>query len=85
MKINIQIDKIVLEGLELSPSQVESLRATVGSALTRLAHEENAFSSVQGQSMRRFSTTQATIATGQPISEQLGQRVASSIIGGVNR
>lgn len=85
MKIDIQIDRVVLEGIELSSGQIASLRATLGSELTRLTLEGNDFSTVQGQHLRRLPMANTEITSRDLTGEQLGRQLANSIIGGVHR
>lgn len=84
MKIDIQIDKIVLNGIELSSRQIESLRETIQSELAKGAMELESFSTLKELQLRSLETDSVNFDQ-RSAGRQLGNQIANSIFGGLSK
>ena len=78
MKIDIQIDKIVLGGIELSSKELEQLSASIKCELARGARNSDAVSAIQDSSKR--SVKPEAVSVEQRVDVQnLGIQIANSV------
>ena len=84
MKIDIQIDKIVLNGIELSSRQIESLRETIQSELAKGAMDPKSFSTLKELQLRSLKTDSVNFDQ-RSAGRHLGNQIANSIFGGLNQ
>ncbi|WP_375448794.1 hypothetical protein [uncultured Nostoc sp.] len=82
MNINIQIERLVLEGVPISPSQGRVLQRTVEVELGRLLRDEGLPENWQGSAVSRVpgGTMQLTPGTNP---SQLGQQIARVVYQGM--
>ena len=85
MKINLHIERLVLDGVNVEPSQRHLLQAGIETELARML-TEGGFSPSLAQSVAlpRLSTTAFQLPeAGNP--KQVGQQIAKSVYGGIVR
>ncbi len=84
MKINLHIERLVLDGVDIAPSQRHFLQASVTTELTRMLTEGGVSSSfATGNALSRTTADCIQLTTNNP--EQLGQQIAQSVYGGIGR
>jgi hypothetical protein len=82
MSIELHIERLVLDGIDLAPEQHHLLQASIIAELTRLLGDGGlAGHSSDGVSLARLSAGSIQVTDHGP--QQLGQRVAESIYGGL--
>jgi hypothetical protein len=83
MKINLHIERLVLEGAAIEPGQSHLLQASVASELTRLV-AAGGFSPklVRGAELQDVSGDRIAEAGNNPT--QLGQQIAQSVYGRIS-
>lgn len=82
MNINLHIERLVLEGVNISPGQSHLLQASVETELTRLLTNGGLSPSLaQGTALPRMSTIGIQLTGNNP--KQLGQQIAQSVYGGI--
>lgn len=82
MKIDIRIDKIVLDGIELSPRELGQLRAYIESELTQRSANARELDAIQG-SLQRIVRSDPMDLSRQVSGQDLGKQIASSVLGGL--
>ncbi|MET0357338.1 MAG: hypothetical protein ABW044_11195 [Cellvibrio sp.] len=79
MNINLHIERLVLDGLAITPNQRQLLQASVEAELTRLLSEGGLHSQLnEGLSVPRLNAPQINIHSGMS-SANLGQQIAASV------
>jgi hypothetical protein len=82
MNINLHIERLILDGVNITPNQRQLLQTSVETELTRLLTEGRIASSLaQGTTLPRLSTSGIHITGNNPL--QLGQQIAQSVYGGI--
>lgn len=82
MNINLHIERLVLEGINIAPSQRHLLQASVEAELSRLLTARGLASSFeQGTAIPKLSTRAIQMTGNSPV--QLGQQIAQSVYGGI--
>jgi hypothetical protein len=82
MNINLHIERLVLDGLSLSPDHRHLLQASVTTELTRLLNNGGLDPSLAGgNALARQSTNGIQFTGNNPM--QLGQQIAKSVYGGI--
>ncbi len=82
MNINLHIERLVLEGVNITADQHHMLQSTVTAELTRMLVEADLFSSFpQGAAVSHLSTGDIQLTGNNPA--QLGQSIAQSVYGGL--
>lgn len=83
MNINLHIERLVLDGLEISPEQRPVLQAAVEGELSRLLTERGVSPSLaHGKAVPRLSARDIqTAGASSPI--ELGHQIAQSVYGGI--
>ena len=84
MKINLQIDRIILHDLALGRQEQEQLQAALQSELQRLLSIPGAASAMQQDKNVRASAPQAVTLGDTGDAEHLGNQVAQGIYRGVS-
>lgn len=83
MNINIQIERLILEGVDVSPSQRVRLQAAIEAELSRLVTVNGLPSHLQaGGTIPKLPANLSLTNTTNPM--QLGQEIAQAIYGGMN-
>lgn len=84
MNINLHIERLVLDGINISPGQRDLLQASVITELTQLLNNAGlAGNLVEGVSLPRLSASSIQLTGKSPT--QLGQQIAQSVYGGIGR
>jgi len=84
MNINLHIERLVLDGVDIAPSQNNLLQASVTNELTQLLNRGGLASSlVGGASLNGVATNSIQLSDGKP--RALGQQIAQSVYGGIGR
>jgi hypothetical protein len=82
MNVNLHIERLVLDGIELTSDQQPVLTASLTAELTRvLADGALGAHLAQGATLSRLSVGGAQWSTGNP--QQLGQQIAQSVYRGL--
>jgi hypothetical protein len=82
MNINLHIERLVLDGVNITPGQRHILQASVETELTRLLNDGGlAPGLAQGTALSRLSTRGIHITDNNPT--QLGRQIAQSVYGGI--
>ena len=81
MNINLHIERLVLDGIALSPEQRPHLQATIESELSRLIDEQGW--PAPSSSTQVYRVAANSVHIGQTIdAASLGQQIARSVHGG---
>lgn len=82
MNINLHIERLVLDGINLTPDQQQLLQASIVSELTLLLSNGGlAPHLVEDITLSRLSTNGIQLTGNNPT--QLGQQIARSVYGGI--
>lgn len=82
MNINLHIERLILDGVDIAPSQRDLLQASVTTELSKLLNNGGfADTLVQGFSLPRLSTNDIQLTDNKP--KQLGLQIAQSVYGGI--
>ena len=82
MNINVHIERLVLDGVNIAPSQRHLLQANVTTELIQLLKNGGlAHNLVEGVALPRLSTNGIQLSDNKPI--ELGQKIAQSVYGGI--
>lgn len=82
MKLNLHIERLILDGIDLTPRQRHQLQASMTAELTRLlSHNGVAPHFASGIALNRLSTSAVQWNGDNPA--QLGQQIAQSVYGGI--
>ena len=82
MKIDFQIDKIVLEGIELSPRELGQLKASIESEL-RQRVDSDGLSTIQDNHQQGLRSESVNLPK-QISGRGLGSQIASSVVKGLS-
>jgi hypothetical protein len=84
MRINLHVERLVLEGLALTPPEQRLLQAAVTEELERLLQEGGLASPAGDLAIRRLPVAQLPLGTpADPVA--LGEAIARSLYGGLAR
>ena len=84
MKINLHIERLVLDGINISPGQRDLLQASVITELTQLLNNGGLVGNlVEGVSLPRLSTRGIQLTGNKPV--ELGTQIAQSVYGGIGK
>lgn len=85
MNINLHIEKLILDGINLSPRERSLLQASVETELTHLLTTDGLTSGLQkGGALPHIAA--ADVQLTQPANPiQLGQQIARSVYGGMSK
>ena len=82
MNIKLHIERLILDGVNIAPSQRHLLQASVETELTRLLTDRGLSPSLaQGPAVPRLSTGGIQLTGNNPT--QIGQQIAQSVYGGI--
>jgi hypothetical protein len=84
MKINLHIERLVLDGLSLAPGQGDIVRAAVESELARLLGEGGMAPAAQEGIALPGLRVSAINLSADSGPAQIGQQIAQSVYGGLN-
>ena len=84
MNINLHIERLVLDGINISPGQRDLLQASITTELTQLLNNAGlAGMLVEGGALPRLSTNNIQLTSNKPM--ELGQKIAQSVYGGISK
>lgn len=84
MKLNLHIERLVLDGIAVAPAQQRLLQASVKAELERkLAEGGLASGLAEGNALSRITTDSIQLPGNN--TERLGQQIAQSVYGGIGR
>ena len=84
MKINLHIERLVLDGINIAPGQRDLLQASVTNELTQLLNNGGlADNFVEGDALTRLSTSDIQLTGYKPM--EIGQQIAQSVYGGISK
>lgn len=82
MKLNLHIERLILDGIDLTPRQRHLLQTSATAELTRLLSERGMAPHLTGGiALSRLSTGAVQLSGDNPV--QLGQQIAQSVYGGI--
>lgn len=82
MEFNLHIERLVLDGLDIAPSQGDLLQTSVIRELTQLFNRGGlATNLVAGASLNRVKTNNIQVSGEKP--QSLGQKISQSVYGGI--
>lgn len=82
MNVHVNIDRIILDGINLSPEDRPILQAAIESELKNLIAAQGVWSQWSARAMPRQSASAITVKDSiNPI--ELGQQIAFSVVGGL--
>ena len=85
MKINLHIERLILDGISVKPHQQPMVKATLEAELGRLLAQNGIASGLQrGGAFNATQTTSIDIGEKNEPSH-LGRQIARSVYGGINR
>ena len=85
MKINLHIDRLVLDGANLNPGQQHLVQASLEAELSRLLTDRGlAPGFTQNLAVSRVTASSIQLS-GDSNPAQLGQKIAQSVYGGISR
>lgn len=85
MKINLHIERFVLDGVDIAPGQRHLLQASVTTELARMLAEGGVSSSLAtGNALSRMTADSIQLSDGNNPT-QIGQKIAQSVYGGITR
>lgn len=85
MNINLHIDRLILDGVNITPSQRHLLQASVQTELARLFTEGGMSSGLaSGGALPHVSASGIQLANGNDPA-QLGRQIAQSVYGGIGK
>lgn len=85
MNINLHIERLVLDGVNIGPSQCHVLQASVETELTRMLTEGGLSSGLaQGTTLARMFTRGIQLTDGNTPA-QLGRQIAQSVYEGIEK
>lgn len=84
MNINLHIERLVLDGVNISPIQRQALQASITTELTRLLSNGGlAANLAQGVALPKLSASGIHMTGNNPA--KMGQVIAQSLYGGIGR
>ena len=82
MKINLHIERLVVDGLNIAPGQSHVLQSVVATELTRMLMEGGISSDLaKGIALPHISVDSIRLTSNN--AEQVGQQIAQSVYGGI--
>ena len=82
MKINLHIERLVLDGINIPPAESHLLQASVTTELSRMLNIGGLdHNYAEGVVLPRLSTNSIQLTDNKP--KQLGQKIAQSVYGGI--
>lgn len=82
MNIDLHIERLILDGIDLTPGQHHLLQTSLTAELTRLLNEGGIAPQLTGGiALSRLSTSEVQWSGDNPV--QLGQQIAQSVYGGI--
>jgi len=85
MNINVHIERLILDGVALSPHQRPHLQAAVEAELTRLLTEGGLASGILTGGAVPHVNAETIQLTGANNPTHLGQQIARSVYGGISK
>lgn len=86
MKINLHIDRVVLDGIDIKPGEQHWVKAGLEAELSRLLTEPGALAPEFAQNLAVPRITSDSIQlSGDNNPVQLGEQIAQSVYGGIRR
>lgn len=82
MNINLHIERLILDGIDFSPSQRQQLRVAVEAELARLLGDGAVLTDVRGGAVPSISS-HAIELNNNPT--EFGKQVAGSVFGGIGK
>jgi hypothetical protein len=84
MNINLHIERLVLDGINISPSQRDLLQASITTELVQLLNNGALVDNfVEGDALSRLATNSIQLTINKPV--ELGKQIAQSVYGGIGR
>ena len=83
MKINLHIDRLVLDGVNINPGQQHLVQASLEAELSRLLTDQGLASGFARNLAVPRVTTGGIQLSGDNNPSQLGQQIAQSVYGGI--
>jgi len=84
VKINVHIERLVLDGVGVASGQNDLLQASVTNELTQLFNSGGlALNLIGGGSSSRIATNSIQLSADKP--QSLGQQIAHAVYGGIGR
>lgn len=84
--MNIEIDRLIIEGMELTPGQQRQLKAGLETSLGKLFTEQGIPPGIESfSSMARMSVDAIKFTNPELKPVQLGEQIAHSIYQGINK
>ena len=84
MNINLHIERLILDGINISPGQRHLLQASITTELTQLLNNSGlADGLVEGGALPRLSTNNIQLTSNKPM--ELGKQIAQSVYGGISK
>ena len=85
MKINLHIERLVLDGMQIEPGHQEFLQATLQSELLNLIRDRGLGADVLAGGARPSVAASAIQLDSGYSSAQLGRQIAQSVYGGLRK
>lgn len=85
MKINLHIERVVLEGVSIKPHQQRPLKAAMESELTRLLSAETVGSGLQSITSNRAVAGDTISVSNNAKPRILGEQIAGAVHRGISR
>ena len=83
MRVNVHVERLVLEGVSILPGQSHLLQASVAAELTRLLADRGVSHNLMAAgAVPQVFSTDIRLASGTGVA-QLGERIAGSVFGGI--
>lgn len=84
MNINLHIERLVLDGVNIAPGERHLLQANVTTGLTQMLYNGGlAGNLVEAAAISRLSTSDIQLTENK--SNKLGQQIAKSVYGGIDK
>jgi hypothetical protein len=84
VNINLHIERLVLDGVNITPGERHLLQTSVTNELTQMLNNGGlACNLVEGVTLPRLSTSGIRLNDNKPM--KLGQQIAQSVYGGIGR
>lgn len=83
MDMNVHIEQLILDGIDVSPSQREVLGTAVAAELTRLLTANGLSPDIQTGAALGHMPTDTIQLTGNNNPTHLGQQIAQAVYGGI--
>ena len=84
--MNIEIDRLIIEGMELTPGQQRQLKAGLEASLGKLFAEHGIPPGIESfSSMARMPVNSIKLTNAEVKPVQLGEQIAHSLYQGINK